>query len=54
MDRTLALLDQERVRITFFILGEVAAGHPEIVKRVATAGHEVACHGLTTTSLSHA
>ena len=45
MDRTLALLDQERVRITFFILGEVAASHPEIVKRIAADGHEVACHG---------
>lgn len=29
---------------TFFILGEVAADHPQLVQRVAAAGHEVACH----------
>jgi polysaccharide deacetylase family protein (PEP-CTERM system associated) len=53
MERTLALLDQGRVRITFFILGEVAAAHPGIVTRVAAAGHEVACHGYHHELVSH-
>lgn len=33
------------VRATFFILGWVAERQPEIVKRIAAAGHEIASHG---------
>ncbi len=35
---------QHQVRGTFFILGYVAENHPEIVREIAAAGHEVACH----------
>ena len=35
---------QHNVRGTFFILGYVAEKHPEIVREIAAAGHEVACH----------
>jgi polysaccharide deacetylase family protein (PEP-CTERM system associated) len=41
----LALLDELGVRATFFILGMAARAHPELVVKVAAAGHEVACHG---------
>ena len=30
---------------TFFILGHVARRHPQLVKRIAQAGHEIASHG---------
>lgn len=30
---------------TFFILGHVAEQHPELVKALYSAGHEIACHG---------
>jgi polysaccharide deacetylase family protein (PEP-CTERM system associated) len=30
---------------TFFILGWVAERHPDLVRRIASAGHEVASHG---------
>ncbi|MEO8031333.1 MAG: XrtA system polysaccharide deacetylase [Gemmatimonadota bacterium] len=30
---------------TFFILGWVADRHPEVVRRIAAAGHEIASHG---------
>ena len=43
--RVLALLDHADIQATFFVLGEVAAGHPELVKSIAAEGHEVACHG---------
>ncbi len=43
--RVLALLDHADIRATFFVLGEVAAGHPGLVKSIARDGHEVACHG---------
>jgi polysaccharide deacetylase family protein (PEP-CTERM system associated) len=41
----LDVLARHSTRATFFIVGEVAEGHPGMVKRVARAGHEVACHG---------
>jgi len=45
-DRVLALLDRLGFRGTFFILGWTAARHPELVRRIAAAGHEVASHGF--------
>jgi polysaccharide deacetylase family protein (PEP-CTERM system associated) len=41
----LALFDELGVRATFFMLGLAARSHPELVRAVAGAGHEVACHG---------
>jgi polysaccharide deacetylase family protein (PEP-CTERM system associated) len=32
-------------RSTFFVVGELALSHPELVHDIAAAGHEVACHG---------
>lgn len=32
---------------TFFVLGWLAERNPSIVKRIAAAGHEVACHGYS-------
>jgi polysaccharide deacetylase family protein (PEP-CTERM system associated) len=45
VERVLALLDSRDVRATFFTLGEVAATHPAMVRKIAASGHEVACHG---------
>ncbi len=42
--RTLDLLDRHGVKATFFVLGWVAEHHPELVRRIAAAGHEVGCH----------
>jgi polysaccharide deacetylase family protein (PEP-CTERM system associated) len=46
-ERLLAILDEARVRATFFALGFVAERHPGLIRRVATAGHEVATHGYS-------
>jgi len=43
--RVLELFSETSTRATFFILGWNAEHHPEIVRRVADAGHEVASHG---------
>ena len=43
-ERILAFLAQHDVRCTFFTVGDVAQRYPELVRRVAEAGHEVACH----------
>jgi polysaccharide deacetylase family protein (PEP-CTERM system associated) len=45
VDRVLALLSHHHTRATFFVLGEVAAAHPSVVRRIAEGRHEVACHG---------
>jgi polysaccharide deacetylase family protein (PEP-CTERM system associated) len=45
-DRLLALFADHRVRGTFFVLGWVAEREPEMVQRIAAAGHEVASHGF--------
>jgi len=46
MDRLLALLDETGSRATFFFLARRAEAFPSLVRRVASLGHEVACHGL--------
>jgi polysaccharide deacetylase family protein (PEP-CTERM system associated) len=43
----LEMLARHRVRATFFVLGWVARKHPEIVRRIAESGHEVASHGMS-------
>jgi polysaccharide deacetylase family protein (PEP-CTERM system associated) len=44
-DALLALLDELRVRATFFVLGMAARSHPELIRSVVAAGHEIGCHG---------
>lgn len=45
IERLLALLSDHHTNATFFILGEVAATHPSVVRKIAGERHEVACHG---------
>jgi peptidoglycan/xylan/chitin deacetylase (PgdA/CDA1 family) len=45
---TAAVLDALRdagARATFFVLGRQAAEHPDLVRRIANEGHELASHG---------
>ena len=43
-ERTLALLERTRCRATFFVLGWVAEREPGLIRELAHAGHELACH----------
>ena len=45
VDRLLELLDSHGATGTFFTLGVVAERTPQVVRRIAEAGHEVASHG---------
>jgi polysaccharide deacetylase family protein (PEP-CTERM system associated) len=45
-DHVLRLLDAHGVQATFFILGWTAARHPDLVRRIAAAGHEIGCHSF--------
>ncbi len=40
----LEMFARHNVKATFFTLGYVAEMHPDLVRQIAIAGHEVACH----------
>ena len=44
-ERLLALFNTHQVKATFFVLGYVAEQHPQLVRQIAAAGHELATHG---------
>ncbi len=44
-NRILDLLEEHRARATFFVLGWVAERQPELIRRIAAGGHEIASHG---------
>jgi polysaccharide deacetylase family protein (PEP-CTERM system associated) len=41
------LLRRAGVRATFFVVGEVARDHPDLIAELAADGHEIACHTMT-------
>jgi len=43
--KILEVLRQRRVKATFFVLGFVAERHPDLIKEIGRAGHEIATHG---------
>jgi polysaccharide deacetylase family protein (PEP-CTERM system associated) len=45
VERLLGMLERHGCHATFFTLGWVAQRYPELVRRIADAGHEVASHG---------
>jgi len=45
-DRILHILDDFQVKATFFVLGWVAERCPNLVRRIADDGHEIASHGF--------
>jgi polysaccharide deacetylase family protein (PEP-CTERM system associated) len=45
-DRVLAQFAAADVKATFFTLGWVAERHPALVRRIVSAGHELASHGF--------
>ena len=44
--RLLELLERHGAGATFFWTGHAASQHPQIVRQVAAAGHEIGCHSL--------
>jgi polysaccharide deacetylase family protein (PEP-CTERM system associated) len=41
----LKLLDETGTQATFFVLGWLAQRHPALIRRIVSAGHELASHG---------
>ena len=46
VENLLESLDRHRASGTFFVLGWIAKHRPEVVKKIAAAGHEIASHGF--------
>ena len=46
-ERILDIFDQYDARATFFVLGCVAERHPELVRKIASRGHEIGSHGYS-------
>lgn len=42
--RLLDMLKQRGIKVTFFVVGQCAAEYPDIMKRIAAEGHEIANH----------
>lgn len=51
-DLVLGLLAECAARATFFTLGWLAERHQSLVKKIAAAGHELACHGYDHTMIT--
>ncbi len=46
LETLLEILATHDTRATLFFLADVARAHPDLVRRAAALGHEIACHGL--------
>ena len=42
--KMLDLLEEYKVKATFFVVGWVAEKHPHLVKKISQQGHEIGCH----------
>ena len=45
-ERLLSVLDRKNIKATFFVLVACAREHPDLIKRLAKEGHEIASHGM--------
>jgi polysaccharide deacetylase family protein (PEP-CTERM system associated) len=46
VERILGMLDDHQTQATFFTLGWIAERYPQLIRRIADQGHEVASHGF--------
>ena len=47
VDRYLQFLDEHGAKGTFFVVGQIARDHPQLVEAIARQGHEIGCHSDT-------
>lgn len=45
--KLLDLFARQQIAATYFVTGDTADHHPEAVRALLAAGHELACHGMT-------
>ena len=51
--KILDILKARGVKATFFMIGDEAVGHPELVRRVQADGHEIGNHSFTHPNMAH-
>ena len=44
--KILDFLTEKKSKATFFVLGDVAINHPQLIKLIANEGHEIGSHGF--------
>ncbi len=44
-DTLLSILERAGTQATFFVLGQIAEDHADLIRRIAGAGHEIGTHG---------
>ena len=44
LEKTLQLLADNGIKATFFCVGQMVCHFPEVIKKIAEAGHEIGCH----------
>ena len=49
----LSLLARRNIHATFFIVGDVIRNHPDLIRSIAGAGHEIGCHTMSHLPLWH-
>ncbi len=52
-ERLLELFDHHTVKATFFVLGWVAERYPQLIRKLADHGHEIASHGYSHQLIYH-
>lgn len=52
VETLLHFFTRHKMKVTFFVVGDVARKFPEIVQEIYNAGHEIACHSDSHTPLS--
>lgn len=50
--RLLNMLAQRNIKATFFVVGQLAKEHPQIIRRILAEGHEVANHTMSHPTLT--
>lgn len=53
LPRLLGVLDDHKIKATFFIPADVARRYPDSVREIARRGHEIGCHGDKHENLAH-
>jgi polysaccharide deacetylase family protein (PEP-CTERM system associated) len=51
--RILDLLKKADINATFFVLGYIAQRNPDLVRKIADGGHEIASHGFNHLMITH-
>lgn len=51
--KILDILKAKGVKATFFMIGDQAVGHPDLVRRVQADGHEIGNHSFTHPNMAH-